>query len=549
MPYSRFCRWLVRFSLFLCCCGLPAIAPVLAAADSPGSEELVFGVHTAPVVIDGNTLFMVRGISSFPAEKRAEAIAERIRAVAADPAFSPEALQVEEGDGFSIIKAGDQMLVRVGSADAEMEEIDRFSLSRIMQGRIGEAIVSWRSDREPQRLQRNGLISFGATVALVLALAAGRWIYRRLRQRIEARLQGKVQDVQLLKFQILRGEQLWRLLMGLLSLLWMAGFLLAIYLYLYGVLTLFPWTRGFANSLLEILVGPLKTLGQGLLGAVPNLVFLLVLYLLLRYLLRLVRLFFTRVADGTVTLHEFDPDWAWPTYRLLRLLLVAFTLIVAYPYIPGSESGAFKGVSIFIGVLFSLGSSSLIGNLIAGYTMTYRRAFRVGDRIKVGEYMGDVMVIRLLVTHLRTPKNEEVVIPNSTILGGEVVNYSALARQQGLILHTTVGIGYETPWRQVEAMLLEAAARTPGLLREPLPFVLQKGLGDFAVTYEINVYCAEPQAMGQLYSELHRNILDVFNEYGVQIMTPSYEGDPEQPKVVPKEQWFAAPASAPEGQG
>jgi small-conductance mechanosensitive channel len=177
--------------------------------------------------------------------------------------------------------------------------------------------------------------------------------------------------------------------------------------------------------------------------------------------------------------------------------------------------------------------------------MTYRRAFKVGDRIKVNDLIGEVVETRLLVTHLRTVKNEEIVVPNSLILNSHITNYSTLARSRGLILHTTVGIGYETPWRQVEAMLRLAAARTPGLLKEPPPFVLQKSLDDFAVTYEINVYCDNPQAMGRLYTALHQNILDVFNEYGIQIMTPAYESDPEQPKVVPKGQWFMAPATNP----
>jgi small-conductance mechanosensitive channel len=231
---------------------------------------------------------------------------------------------------------------------------------------------------------------------------------------------------------------------------------------------------------------------------------------------------------------------------MVRVLVVAFALVVAYPYLPGSQSDAFKGVSIFLGVIFSLGSSSAVANIIAGYSLTYRRAYRIGDRVKISDVVGDVAETRLQVTHLRSLKNEEIIIPNSTIMNSHVINYSSLAARHGLILHTTVGIGYETPWRQVEAMLLEAAARTPGLLREPPPFVLQKALGDFAVTYEINVYSDQPQAGPLLYTALHRNILDVFNEYGVQIMTPAYEGDPEQAKVVPKDKWFELPAR-PEG--
>jgi small-conductance mechanosensitive channel len=226
----------------------------------------------------------------------------------------------------------------------------------------------------------------------------------------------------------------------------------------------------------------------------------------------------------------------------MRFGIVAFALVVAYPYIPGSGSDAFKGISIFIGILFSLGSSSAIANIIAGYMLSYRRAFKVNDRVRIGDVTGDVTEVRVQVTHLRTVKNEEVIVPNSSILNNEIVNYSSYARREGLILHTEVGIGYETPWRQVEGMLLLAAERTGGLLRTPPPFVRQTKLGDFAVTYELNAYCADAQQMGPLYTEMHRSILDVFNEYGVQIMTPAYEGDPPEPKIVPKEAWFAKPS-------
>jgi len=256
------------------------------------------------------------------------------------------------------------------------------------------------------------------------------------------------------------------------------------------------------------------------------------------------RLYFSGLEHGTIALAGFDREWALPTYKIARWLIIAFALVVAYPYIPGSGSEAFKGVSIFLGVVISLGSSSVIANLIAGYAMIYRRAFKVGDRILVKDLTGDVTDIRLMVTHLRTVKNEEIVVPNSEILNSYVINYSTLARSRGLILHTTVGIGYETPWRQVEAMLRLAAERTPGLLKEPAPFVLQKSLGDFAVTYELNAYCDDPTRMAPLYTSIHQNVLDVFNEHGVQIMTPAYEGDPDVPKVVRKDQWYLAPAKA-----
>jgi small-conductance mechanosensitive channel len=310
------------------------------------------------------------------------------------------------------------------------------------------------------------------------------------------------------------------------------------------VLAQLPWTRGVSRDLTGFALRPLQVIGAGIVAQIPSLVFLAVLFFVVRLALRVIRLFFDAVEHDRVKLANFDAEWAQPTYKIVRIVVVAFGLIVAYPYIPGSGSAAFQGVSLFIGIVFSLGSSAAISNIIAGYMLTYRRAFKMGDRIKVGDAVGDVIEMRLQVTHLRSVKNEEIIIPNSQIMSGEVLNYSSLARAQGLILHTQVGIGYETPWRQVEAMLLLAAERTPGLSGEPRPFVLEKALGDFAVVYELNVYCSNVQAMARLYAELHRSILDVFNEYGVQIMTPAYEGDPAEPKVVAPKDWYTTPAAS-----
>jgi small-conductance mechanosensitive channel len=317
------------------------------------------------------------------------------------------------------------------------------------------------------------------------------------------------------------------------------------YFYCEYVLGQFPWTRRISIDLINYVVDPLKSMGVGFIESLPSLIFLVLLFFVTRLTLRLIKLFFNAVERGAVTLREFEPDWAQPTYRMIRIGVIAFALVVAYPYIPGSESDAFKGVSIFLGVLFSIGSSSFVSNFIAGYAITYRRLFKVGHRVKVDDVVGDVSEVRLQVTHLRTVKNEEVIIPNSEILNRIVTNYSTFASRGGLILHTTVGIGYETPWRQVEALLLLAAQRTEGILADPAPFVQQKELGDFCITYELNAFCDDAQAMGRLYTLMHRHILDVFNEYGVQIMTPSYEKDPEVPKLVPKEQWYAAPATPP----
>jgi small-conductance mechanosensitive channel len=315
-----------------------------------------------------------------------------------------------------------------------------------------------------------------------------------------------------------------------------------IYTYIELVLGSFPWTRFIAAEILDWVRTPLQVAGQTIVDQIPNLIFLTIAWFITKVALNAIKMFFARVEARTISIAGFDPEWSMPTYNLVRIAVVAFAVIICYPYVPGSESEAFKGLSIFIGVIFSLGSSSSVSNLIAGYMLIYRRAFKKGDVVQINDVRGMVVERRLQVTHLRTPKNEEIVIPNSTIINSSVMNFSTLARDGGLILHTQVTIGYDTPWRQVNALLLQGAERTEGILKEPKPFVLQRSLDDFFVTYELNAYTDSPDKMLQIYSDLHRHILDAFNEYGVQITSPHYEGDPAGAKVVPKEKWYSPPA-------
>jgi small-conductance mechanosensitive channel len=527
------------------------LSSVRAAAPEaqPSESALVTGeadeINVAPVIVDGETVLRVRGVTAFPAEKRADLIAGRIRAIAADHSISTSMLRIEETEGLTRILAGKQLVMVITDADARIEQLDRRNLANAYVSRISEVIRDYRFDRSTEYLARSGLYALAATGALVVFLWLGTRAMRRLDRVLERRVKARLAGIETKSLRILSAAQLWQTLRGLRSLLWALIVLSAFLVYLDFLLQLFPWTRWIGLRLMDMLFDPIRTIGMDFLTAIPDLLFLAVLVVVVRFVLKALHLLFSGIAEGTVSLTAFEAEWAWPTYRLIRLLVLAFAVVVAYPYIPGSGSDAFKGVSIFLGVIFSLGSSSVISNVIAGYTMTYRRAFRIGDRVRINEHLGDVAEMRLLVTHLRSPKNEEIVIPNSVILNSSVINYSSLAREGKLILNTTVGIGYETPWRQVEAMLLQAAGRTEGLPTDPKPFVLQKALGDFAVTYEINAYCGDAQAMNQLYTRLYQNILDVFNEYGVQIMTPAYEGDTEQPKIVPRDQWYAAPATAP----
>jgi small-conductance mechanosensitive channel len=505
----------------------------------PGEEH---ELPSASVEVDGRALFRVRGTTSFPADKRAQAIADRIKALAARPDFKADDLSAVESEIGTAIQAGRERVLLVTEADARLEGIERRVLAAAYVDRTREAIAAYRGARTRDALTKSAFQAAAALGAFALAVALIVWLWRRMHAALEQRYRDRVHSVGIQSFQIVRAERIWLGLRAALNTVRAAVIVVLGFVCLYAVLSLFPWTQGTASRLLQYMIGPLETMGGGLIANIPSLLFLAILYVITRYLLKLVHLFFAAVGRREVTLEGFDAEWAEPTYKLVRLGVIVFALVVAYPYIPGSGSDAFKGISLFIGIVFSLGSSSAIANMIAGYMMTYRRAFKVGDRVKIGGFVGDVAEMRLQVTHLRTVKNEEVVVPNSSILNNEVVNYSSLAKTQGLILYTTVGIGYETPWRQVEAMLLTAAQRTPGLMEGATPFVRQKALGDFAVTYELNVYTDNAQAMNALYTDLHRNILDVFNEYGVQIMTPAYEGDTPEPKVVPRDKWFLPPA-------
>jgi small-conductance mechanosensitive channel len=516
------------------------------SAERRTAPESPVEVPTAPVTVDGVTLFRVRGISSYPAERRAAEIAKRIAEVAADRATPAESLTVQDTPTASIVVAKGQRLFGVLDADAELEGLTRQLVAGAYRDRVAEAITKFRRDREASTLWKDFYRAAIATLGFLLLVELDRRTLRRVRGAVTARYRSKVQDVRFSTVEIVRGDQIWNVLQHAVRIVAVLAALVAAYVYLNYVLVLFPWTRALGRSLTNILVQPLKTLATGFLAFIPDFVFLIILAVITRWVLRLVRLYFARVAEGETEVRGFDADWAKPTERIVRFVIVAMALVIAYPYIPGSDSEAFKGIGVVVGLMFSLGSASIIGNLVAGLGIAFRRAFRVGDRVRIGDTVGEVTQVELLTTYLRSPKNEQIVIPNSLILNNEVVNYSALVRSgAGLIVHTNVGIGYETPWRQVEAMLIQAARRTPGIRAEPEPFVLQRSLGDFAVNYEINAYTDEPRRILATYSDLHRNILDVFNEYGVQIMTPAYEGDPEQPKLVPRDQWFMSPAALP----
>ena len=361
-----------------------------------------------------------------------------------------------------------------------------------------------------------------AAAALYAAFKLFDFLLRRARARL-AESGDRLPSLRIQHIELLPAARLRDALLAGLSAARVAAAALLAYLYLALVLGLFPQSHGLAEKLLDYALAPLGAFVSGLIGFVPNLIFIVVTLAIVRYLLKLLHLIFDELGRGRLRLPGFHADWAEPTWQISRFLAVAFTIVVIFPYLPGSDSPAFKGVSVFLGVLLSLGSGSAISNSVSGAIMTYMRPFATGDRVKIADTTGDVLEKSLLTTRLRTIKNEVVVIPNALVLGSHIVNYSAALEHGGLILHTEATIGYDVPWRKVHRLLSEAAASVEGVEKTPAPFILQKELGDYAVRYELNAFTRKPNDMAVLYSRLHQAVQDRFNAEGVEIMSPAFE--------------------------
>ena len=318
--------------------------------------------------------------------------------------------------------------------------------------------------------------------------------------------------------------------------------LLLVYEWAALVLEFFPYTRPWGEGLFHNLLGALGRFGRNILNAIPGLLFVALIFFVTRFIVRVIRAFFDGVQAGRIHVAWIDETTARPTGRLLTAIIWLFSLVAAYPYIPGSDSEAFKGIGVFVGLMLSIGASGVVNQAVSGLMLMYTKALRPGEFVQIGETEGTVVSVGFLTTRIETLRNVEVTLPNAYLAGNVTRNLSRLAANGGMRLTTSVTIGYDTPWRQVHAMLTMAAERTSRISKDPAPRVLQTALQDFYVEYTLVVCIADPKLKISVLNELHAHIQDVFNEYGVQIMSPNYEADPADKKFVPKEQWFQAPA-------
>jgi small-conductance mechanosensitive channel len=510
----------IGLSVVIAACLLTLSSLGIAHADAPAPSQQI--VDQAPVTINGEVLFKVEGFLSFSAGARAAAITQRITDLSKDVAFDPKSISVTDAAGTSDIAAGDRLIMTVTDQDAQLQGEPRPELAQDYAQRIGSSLTALRKEYSVKSLSLGGVYALIATVILLLILRLLGFLFPKLYAKLDSWRGTLIPSLRIQKFEILPADRIADSFIGVARLLRLAVVLVVVYFYLSAVLGFFPWTRGYARILIGYIVSPISIIANTILTYLPNLFFIAVIIVVAHYIIKLTRIIFLEIGKQTITLSGFHPDWAAPTYKIVRFMIFAITAIAIFPYLPGSKSPAFQGISIFLGVLFSLGSTSAVANIVAGVILTYMRAFRLGDRVQIADTVGDVVEVSLLVTRIRTIKNVEITIANSMVLSSHIINFSGSVQHDGLILHTTVTIGYDAPWRKIHELLISAAAETEYVLKTPSPFVLQTALDDFYVHYQINAYTDDPRRMAKTYSDLHQNIQDKFYEAGVEIMSPHF---------------------------
>lgn len=476
-----------------------------------------------PVVVEGDTLFYLytkRG--GYTPLQRAEMIDAAIMQLGKRFTLHPDSVYIESSDIVTDLMYGNKVIASFTDQDG------------LWEGRSREQLATDKRKIVVQKLkelkEEHSLWQLGKRILYFVLVLAGQyllfwligWLFRKLKVRIQKLKDTRLKPISIQNYELLDTQRQVNLLIFLSNLLRYVIMLLQLLITVPLLFAIFPQTKGLAYQIFSYIWNPIKNILVGIVDYIPNLFAILIICFAVKYLVRLVHYLSREVEAGRLKFGGFYPDWAMPTYHIIRFLLYAFMIAMIYPYLPGAKNGVFQGISVFVGLIISLGSSTVIGNVIAGLVITYMRPFKLGDRIQLNDTTGNVIEKTPLVTRIKTPKNEVVTIPNSFIMSSHTVNYSASAREYGLIIHSEVTIGYDAPWRQVHQLLMEAALNTPGVIDDPRPFVLETSLSDWYPVYQINAYIREADKLAQIYSDLHQNIQDRFNEAGVEIMSPHY---------------------------
>ena len=518
-----------------------AVTNTTADAGDPAAHEASLVVFKRPVMV-----FRTDFLGASPVVR-----AKRARSVIEDALRQNDQLTVtiKANPEGQLVVLDDRLafIIAPGDADPLAQETPE-AVARQLKVRLEQIIAETRESRNVEAL----LKALGRCAIATAVFALTLWVLRRFRVWVSSLLLRKAeQQVENLKvgnIPIIEGRHLVPFLRRLLTIVrWIVIALLSNE-WLSFVLSSFPYTRPWGERLNEYLLSVAVGMLDSVLGAIPGLGIALVIFMLARVFISFLSRFFERIARTGTPVSWLAPETMPTTRRLFSIGIWLFAIAMAYPYLPGAQTEAFKGLSVLLGLMVSLGASSIVGQGAAGLILTYTRTIHPGEYVRIGDHEGTVIRIGIFTTTIQTGLGEELALPNSIITGTVTKNFSRAVKGKGYIVDTSVTIGYDTPWRQVEAMLTEAAKRTPGIVDNPLPLVFQTNLSDFYPEYRLVAQAipSGPRPRAEVLSQLHANIPDVFNEHGVQIMSPHYLGDPASAKVVKPADWFPAPATKPE---
>ena len=478
-----------------------------------------------PVVLNEETLFSYTSeIKGFSAQKRAERTNQAIKEVAQDSAIAIDSLKIVELEGLRVIATAEDAIFTLLEADAQVADRPLDELATEYLQIVKNAIAEYREDKRVKIPVRRIVSVAIEVIIVILLLFLLNKLLNRMNRQIEVWKTTLLRPFRIQSLQIFSVDQEANLLLGLIKLIYwgIVGTILFIYI---SLLTRYlPQTEKLGDTIFNYLNSLLTNTGKAIIAYLPNLFSILLTIIITFYIIRFCKLIFQAIDTGTLSIPGFYRDWARPTERLLVILISAFSLVIIFPLLPGADSPAFRGISIFVGALFTLGGASAIANLVGGFIIIYTRAFQTGDRVQIADVKGDILEKTILSTRIRTAKNEIITIPNANLITSNIKNFTTALRdiEQPLILHTKITLGYDVPWRQVHKVLIEAARASPSILEDPAPFVLQTALGDFSVSYELNAYTNQPSLMPEIYSQLHQNIQDKCNEAGIEILSPQY---------------------------
>lgn len=469
--------------------------------------------------------------ASLPKE-RALNISRKIKILYNDDFLKTDSILVLKSDLTYDIVYGEIILMSISENDANDYGKSLLDVTKDFKSSILTSILEAKKDNSIFKiLLRIGLVILVLIIAWVVVLYIGKG-YTRLLRLIATKKDTWLKDLTYKDYTLVTVEQELKMLLFFVRIMRWLVFAILLYITLPIIFSIFPFSRNWATVLFSLVWSPLKGVLIAIWKYIPNLFSIIVIFMVMRYFIRFIQYVFKELESEKLSIGGFHPDWARTTFTIVRFLLYAFMFVLIFQYLPYSDSNIFKGVSVFIGVLFSFGSSSAISNIFAGLVITYMRPFKENDRIKIGEVTGDVIEKSLLVTRIRTAKNEVITIPNSAVLSSNTINYTIEANKDGLIVNTTVTIGYDVAWVKIHKALIEAALKTEFILSTPMPFVYQTSLDDFYVSYQINAYTHEASKQASIYSDLHQNILDTFFAHGIEIMSPHYRAERDGNKVA-----------------